>query len=254
MLSRNFRLQKVGDLNWLNDQYDFSHISLFIDELVVLDVSRGERNEVEFCDVLKKLGKSCFIPIAAGGGIRTIDAARNLLRSGADKIVINSPLYGDWSFVSALSAEFGEQCIVASMDVMESSTGDFQVWSHNGEQLQLGLASNWMERFSDRGVGEIYLNSINRDGTGIGCDMRLLHLLPPNFNKPVILVGGVGNSFHLDEALRDSRVDGVATAHLFNFIGDTLQKARKSLLSDGINLANWEITNPSEGLMGGVRD
>jgi cyclase len=91
MLSRNFRLQQVGNLTWLQRNYNFSHIAFFIDELIILDVSRGERNTDNFCETLKKLTSDCFVPIAAGGGVRSIDYARRLLRSGADKIVINTP-------------------------------------------------------------------------------------------------------------------------------------------------------------------
>src|SRR5687768_4666363 len=93
MLSRNFRLQKVGDLRWLQKNYNFSSIAFSIDELIVLDVTRGERNNAIFCDHLKKLTEGCFIPIAAGGGIRSVEYAKMLLRSGADKVVINTPLF-----------------------------------------------------------------------------------------------------------------------------------------------------------------
>ena len=93
MLSRNFRLQKVGNLEWLNTNYNFSKISRFIDELVVLDVTRKGRNLSTFCDTLKSLSENCFVPIAAGGGVNCVESARQLLKSGADKVVINSELY-----------------------------------------------------------------------------------------------------------------------------------------------------------------
>src|SRR5262245_39867322 len=88
MLSRNFRLQKVGDLKWLQTNYDFSRISFSIDELVVLDVTRVDRSTETFCAALKVLTEGCFVPIAAGGGVRTVEHARLLLRSGADKVVV----------------------------------------------------------------------------------------------------------------------------------------------------------------------
>ena len=110
MLSRNFRLQKVGNLHWLQTNYNFSHISFSIDELIVLDVTRGEKKPDEFCAALKQLTEGCFVPIAAGGGVRTIETARNLLRSGADKVIVNSTLYEKNGFVSHLASEFGQQC------------------------------------------------------------------------------------------------------------------------------------------------
>src|SRR5688572_15437119 len=87
MLSRNFRLQRVGDLRWLQTNYDFSQISFSIDELIVLDVTRSRRDPAAFCEILKAVAKGCFVPIAAGGGIRSLEHARALLRSGADKVV-----------------------------------------------------------------------------------------------------------------------------------------------------------------------
>ena len=239
MLSRNFRLQKVGDLLWLQKNYNFSHISFSIDELIVLDVSRAERNAERFCEHLKSLTEGCFVPIAAGGGIRSVDHARALLRSGADKVVVNTPLYDNQALIGELASEFGQQCVVASIDVKQSLTGDYQVWAENGSRCLEGTAAEWLEKVSRCAVGEIYLNSINRDGTGQGYDLPLLDHLPPEMPKPVILAGGAGNSQHLAEGLADQRVDAVATAHLFNFVGDGLRQARHSLLLKGVDLPVW---------------
>ena len=129
LLSRNFRLQKVGNLDWLKKHYDFSHVSYSIDELIVLDVTRGERDIDEFCSALELLTDGCFVPIAAGGGVNHIGSARKLLRSGADKVVINSGLYLKNGFVSELASEFGEQCVVGSIDVKSSGAGQYLAWS-----------------------------------------------------------------------------------------------------------------------------
>ena len=98
MLSRNFRLQRVGDLNWLISNYDFSHISFFIDELIILDVSRKEKQTKFFIDTLKTISYKCFVPIASGGGVHSISDAKILLRSGADKVIINSSLFEEMIF------------------------------------------------------------------------------------------------------------------------------------------------------------
>ena len=241
MLSRNFRLQKVGDLNWLQTNYNFSHISSSIDELIVLDITRGERDTKSFCAALKILAEGCFVPIAAGGGVRTINHARNLLRSGADKLVINTPLFENEAFVSELASEFGQQCVVASMDIKYVKNGSYQAWTECGNKHIEGPAAYWIERVTNESVGEIYLNSINRDGTGQGYDMQLLDHLPPDMSKPVILAGGVGNAVHFAEGLADPRVDAVATAHLFNFVGDGLKQARQSLIAGAVDLPTWDI-------------
>ena len=241
MLSRNFHLQKVGNIEWLQKNYDFSQIAFYIDELVVLDVSRANRDIERFSDVLKMLTKGCFAPIAAGGGIRNLSDARQLLRSGADKIVINSALFDDPQFVSTLAKEFGQQCVIGAIDVKHNSDGTYQVCTDNGSCVRNGSANNWIEQLPETSVGELYLNSINQDGTGQGYDLGLLDLIPCQLNVPTILAGGAGQSHHLIEGLLDDRVDAVATAHLFNFLGDGLKNARESVRLHDIDLANWPL-------------
>jgi cyclase len=241
MLSRNFRLQKVGSLHWLQTNYNFSKISFSIDELIVLDVTRGEKNTADFCSALKHLTEGCFVPIAAGGGVHTVENAWNLLRSGADKIVINSALYVNSGLISDLASEFGEQCVVASMDIKSSPDGTYQAWSENGSQCQPGPAANWIEQVTQNAIGELYLNSMDRDGTGQGYYLQLLDLLPVDMLKPVILAGGVGNAKHLAAGLADPRVDAVSTANLFNFVGDGLKQARHALVSSGVVLPLWDF-------------
>ena len=240
MMSRNFRLQRVGDLNWLKKNYNFSLISFYIDELVVLDVSRGVRDTELFCKALKELAEESFVPIAAGGGVHSVEYARKLLRSGADKVVINSIIFTQPSLVEDLAREFGQQCLVGSVDLKPSQgDGIYEVWTKSGSERVL---ENWLvifNRLCEMQVGEIYLNSIEKDGTGHGFDFRLLDLIPHNFSIPIILAGGAGNAGHLALGLKDSRVDAVATANLFNFVGDGLQKARTLLLEQDIKLAKW---------------
>jgi len=241
MLSRNFRLQKVGNMQWLQTNYNFSRISYSLDELIVLDVTRGERNSTDFCEALKQITKGCFAPISAGGGINTIESARNLLHSGADKVVINSALYDNSAFISHLASEFGQQCVVASIDIKTSLDGTYRAWLDSGDKCLEGSAAKWIDKVLQKDVGELYLNSIDRDGTGQGFDFGLLDLLPLNITNPVIIAGGAGNSKHLFSGLSDSRVDAVATANLFNFVGDGLKQARESLVSGGIDLPLWDI-------------
>jgi len=241
MLSRNFRLQAVGNLDWLQRNYDFSRISNYIDELVVLDVTREKRNLDEFCEVLKSITLDNFVPITAGGGVKDVDSARKLLRSGADKIMINSAIFNNSNLAKVLSEEFGQQCVVGSIDLKRSRSGEFQVWSEDGGKLNDVPARELLKRVLKESVGEIYLNSMDRDGTGQGLDLEILELLPERVSKPIILAGGAGNSSHLMVGLEDLRVDAVATANLFNFIGEGLKKARQELVSGGIVLPMWDL-------------
>jgi cyclase len=241
MLSRNFRLQKVGDLSWLKDNYDFSRISYSIDELVVLDVSRGARDLDLFTESLKNLSQGCFVPITAGGGVNSVEIAFKLLRSGADKIILNTPLYGDSHLLQDLSEEFGQQCVVGSVDVKLGTDNVYSCWSNSGQKKVRGDAAELLRMILEKPIGEVYINSMNRDGTGQGLDLGLLDLLPQIVSKPVILAGGVGNSDHLAEGFKDGRVDAVATANLLNFVGSGLRNARQSLISMGVVLPLWDI-------------
>ena len=254
MLSRNFRLQSVGNLDWLKKNYNFSQISYSIDELIVLDVTRKSRDIDHFCMALKQLTEGCFVPISAGGGINQINSAHKLLRSGADKIIINSGLFENRNFVSDLASQFGEQCVVASMDIKSTPNGNYQVYSQNGMKCEVNSAEYWVNNVANQSVGEIYLNSIDRDGTGQGFDLGILELLPEGIKKPIILAGGAGNASHLSTALGDSRVDAVATANLLNFVGTGLKEARKSVVSSGIVLPMWNVELLEQYLQIGLDD
>lgn len=242
MLSRNFRLQRVGDIEWLQKNYDFSHIAFFIDELVILDVSRSGRNLDRFCETLKAISSGCFVPIAAGGGIRSIQDARKLFSAGADKIVVNTALFDDPDLITAMSQEYGQQSIVASVDLkMSSDKKKFQAFTSCGENLIDLEASEAINKICAQPVGEIYLNSIDRDGTGQGYDFSTLNELPSSCSIPVVLAGGVGNATHMIAGFDEPRVDAVATANLFNFVGDGLKRLRNQLLATGRPLAYWPM-------------
>jgi len=238
VLSRNFRLQRVGNLEWLKKNYNFSHIAFYIDELIVLDVSRNNRSIENFSTMLKELSAECLVPIAAGGGINTLSDGKKMLRSGADKLVINTALFKNINLVKELCEEYGKQCIVGSFDV-KILNNHIEFFVMNGTEK---IDSNINDPFNSLPIeflGEMYLNSIERDGTGQGYDFKILDHIPSYIKIPVIMSGGVGNYKHLIEGINHQRIDAASTAHLFNFIGDGLFRARESLLSQGVELAYW---------------
>lgn len=239
MLSRNFRLQKVGDLRWLQKNYNFAQTAFSIDELIILDVSREGRDIKKFGYHISKIAEECFVPIAAGGGVRSVEQARSLLHTGADKIVINTLLDICPESVNELSAEFGNQCIVAAVDVKSTAQG-YSVWTDNGTKQQTDSLKEWLNKIVALPIGEIYMNSMDRDGTGQGYLFDMLNQLPSPMPIPVILAGGAGKHQHLSEALLDHRVDAVATANLFNFVGDGLMKSRNAMIAAGLDLAQWD--------------
>lgn len=239
VLSRNFRLQRVGDLAWLQRNYDFAQVAFFIDELIVLDVTRGRRDPSAFCETLRDLTAGCFVPIAAGGGVRTLEQAWQLLRSGADKIVVNTPLFQQPALVRDLAREFGQQCVVGSVDFKRDNINGYHIVTECGTCIVNQFPAVALQWLDEQCVGELYVNSIDQDGTGQGYDLATLDQLPKGCEIPVILSGGVGNWSHLARGLDDPRVDAVATAHLFNFVGDGLRRARECLIQKGFRLALW---------------
>ena len=237
--SRNFRLQKVGDLNWLENNYGFSKIAHSLDELIIIDATKDQKNIKNFGKTIEGIVENVFIPICAGGGIKSIYDAEFLFQSGADKIIINTGIYENPTLIKELVRIYGSQSIVASIDY--KITGNKQtILINNGTNEIKKDLDTYISYVQDLGVGEIYLNSIDKDGTGFGFDLETIIKISSNIKIPLIIAGGAGNQFHLLEGIKLSQVNAVATANLFNFIGDALINARKYLLNNNINLANWE--------------
>jgi len=239
MQSRNFRLQRVGDINWLETNYNFQAISFSLDELVVLDTSRAGKDIEDFSSMVKRLVGDVFMPVAAGGGIRKLEDADRLFSSGADKVVLNTALYEAPELSTSIMDKYGAQSLVASVDY--KLVGDVRtVFIRDGSfpiPLELGAYLQYLE---DLGVGEILLNSIDKDGTGFGYDLDTMREYGELLSMPLIIMGGAGNETHLHKGLSLDCVSAVATANLFNFIGEGLPNARQYMLENGANLARWQ--------------
>ncbi|EAU71036.1 putative cyclase hisF [Synechococcus sp. BL107] len=237
-LSRNFRLQKIGNLSWLKINYNFYSVACAIDELVILDVSREKPDRQEFCEVVNEVCQNCFMPLALGGHINSLDDAKMLIYNGADKLIINTALHENPNLVRELIAIYGSQCIIGSVDY-KIEEGSFIVYTNQGKKRLDRPLNEHIERLGEMGVGELYLNSIDRDGTGQGYVSEVLKQLDSASHLPIIQAGGAGNKHHLQESLECRGVDAVATANLLNFVGDGLPKAREFLINKGISMAIW---------------
>ena len=236
--SRNFRLQKAGDIRWLERNYKFQKIAWSLDELLVVDATRGEKDKKRFAETLSKLVDDVFIPITAGGGIGCLDDAKLLFDSGADKIVLNSVAHEDPVVLEGLASKYGSQSVVVSVD-FKIEGGEPGVYIENGTRRLDCTIEEYLRRVQENGAGEIYLNSIDKDGTGFGYDIESINRLSSFITVPLIIAGGAGNQKHLAVGLALKNVDAVATANLFNFVGDGLPRARTEILAQDGNLANW---------------
>lgn len=242
MQSRNFRLQKVGNLSWLEKNYKFQKIAFSLDELIVLNASRQDKSMATFAKTISELVNDVFIPIAAGGGIRSEEDAEMLFNHGADKIVLNSVLIEDTGLVSRLVKRYGSQSVVASIDYKNIDGVNHVFVNDASRKIDMTLES-YIDHLENLNVGEIYLNSIEKDGTGFGFDFDVISVLEKTIKLPLIIAGGAGNEKHLIDGLKYNGVSAVATANLFNFIGDGLPNARKKIIDLGENIANWNVTN-----------
>jgi len=236
----------VGDISWLQRNYNFEKVAFEIDELIVLDISRANRDRNRFCNTLKQISTGCFVPISAGGGIKSLDDAQVLFNSGADKIVLNTAMFLQPNLINQISNLYGKQSIVGAVDVLKTYSSAYRVAVGFGQQLMSENIDDLMAQVSESSIGEIMIQSINQDGTGQGLDLATLDLVPKTCDKPLILLGGVGNSHHLDEGLNNSRVSAVSTANLFNFVGDGFSKARKNLINRGHPFPIWDSSMVSQ--------
>lgn len=236
--SRNFRLQKVGNITWLEKNYKFKDIAFSLDELIVLNASKDKKNIQEFGKILSELVNDVFIPIAAGGGIRTVEDAKFLFENGADKLVINTILYENPDLVKELVKIYGSQSLVACIDYKKIDKIN-KIFINDGKKEIEFTLEEYLKYVQSLGVGEIYFNSIEKDGTGFGYDTEIIEQISDIVKVPLIIAGGAGNEKHLIDGLSLDCVSAVATANLFNFIGNGLPNARKRIIEQNLNIARW---------------
>lgn len=237
LLSRNFRLQRVGDLKWVLRNFSIREVSLGIDELIVLDLSASDDWRERFREEVRILGEECFVPLAVGGRVRSVEEVERLLAVGADKVVLNAPFVTNPELCEAIAVRFGSQALVAGIDVVREGSLATDV----REGLVVGPAeiAVRVQRVLDHGAGEILLQSVDRDGTGNGLDLSLVDGLV-GMSAPLIFMGGIGHADQIEAGLRHPAVDAVATANLLNFVGDALIEARHRCQAAGVVLATWK--------------
>lgn len=190
-----------------------------VDELCVLDINASKDGQEPNYQLIEELAGECFMPLAYGGGVRNMDQVYRLIRSGVEKIVINSTLCEDTTIIKEISDTFGSQAVMAAIDVRKSLFGKYKIYSHSGStEVKTGL-ENHIEALNKAGVGEIFINSIDKDGTMIGFDLDLIKKVSERTNVPVIACGGAGNEQHLKDAINIGGASAVAAGSMFVFHG-----------------------------------
>jgi len=203
------------------------------DELVFYDITASSSQRSIMIDVVARAAERVFIPLAVGGGVRSVEDARTLLRVGADKVSVNSAAVGRPELVEEIASVFGSQCVVVGMDVRRN--GDrFEVYTHGGRTATGLDALEWAAEVERRGAGEIVLNSMDRDGTRTGFDVELTRAVTNAVGIPVVASGGVGNLGHLVEGALAGGADAVLAASIFHFGEATVAQAKAAMAAAGV--------------------
>ncbi|MBI5586761.1 MAG: imidazole glycerol phosphate synthase subunit HisF [Deltaproteobacteria bacterium] len=204
------------------------------DELVFLDITASHEKRKTILDVVEKTASEVFMPLTVGGGIRTLDDIKELLRAGTDKVSINTTAVEDPEFVRRASERFGSQCIVVAIDAKRKDGGGWEVYTHGGRKPRGLDAVEWAKRVESLGAGEILLTSMDRDGTKDGYDLALTRRVSERTTIPVIASGGAGTLEHIREAFTEGLADAALAASIFHFGVFTIPETKRYLRARGI--------------------
>ena len=228
-------LRDAGDPVELAARYDAEGA----DELVFLDITASSDARETTLDMVRRTAEEVFIPFTVGGGVRSVDDARRLLRAGADKIGVNTAAVERPELITEIAEEFGAQCVVVAIDSRGrmAPAGDgpeFQVFTHGGRRAAGLDTIEWSARVVALGAGEILLTSMDRDGTRDGFDIAVTSAVVAASSAPVIASGGVGTLAHLVAGVTEAGADAVLAASIFHFGRHTVAEAKAALADAGI--------------------
>jgi cyclase len=203
------------------------------DELTFLDITASHENRDTIFDVVTRTAEACFMPLTVGGGVRTVEDIRKLLKCGADKVSINTAAVNRRAFVKEAAEKFGDQCIVVAIDAKR--VGDhWEIFTHGGRNPTGIDAVGYAREVVSLGAGEILLTSMDRDGTKTGYDVALTRAIADAVTVPVIASGGVGNLDHMVAGIRDGHATAVLAASIFHFGEYTVREAKDYMAKAGL--------------------
>ena len=203
------------------------------DELVFLDITASSDHRNTVADMVRKVAEQVFSPFTVGGGIRTVDDFKAILREGADKVSVNSAAIMNPHLISEAAEKFGSQCVVVAIDAKKTPDG-YHIFK-NGGRVDMGIdAIEWAMQADKLGAGEILLTSMDCDGTKAGYDIELTRLISENVSIPVIASGGAGKLEHFYDALTDGKADAALAASLFHFKELEIRQVKQYLKDRGV--------------------
>lgn len=236
VLSRKFSLhQDIGDAYQIADRYK----TWDVDELIYLDITphwspAGSASAFpDFCETIRRIGRNCFVPLAAGGGIRSLDDMHRLIASGADRIVLNSEAVRNPTLITRAAHVFGAQAIIVGMDVRKTSD-TYEIFISGGQEKANLTLPQWMQQAADLGAGEFFINSVDQDGTGAGYEEGLIEIASRS-PLPVIFCGGAGSNRDFTRVLQ-TPIRAAAAANFFSFTEVSYYLAKKALRGSGLDV------------------
>ncbi|WP_199741608.1 glycosyl amidation-associated protein WbuZ [Legionella sp. km535] len=225
-------LRVVGNPN----EFAMQYYSQGADELIYMDTVASLYGRNNLSDIVKTTAENVFIPITVGGGIRSVDDVKQLLRCGADKVAINTAATKNPSLLSDVARRFGSQCVVLSIEAKRTTDGRWEVLTDNGREHTAMDVVDWARNGEEFGAGEILLTSIDQEGTRKGFDLELVKQVSEAVSIPVIASGGMGRLEDLTDVIREGKADAVAMADVLHYKRLSLSEIRNYALDNDIHV------------------
>lgn len=223
-------LRIIGDPQELAAQY----YEQGADELIYMDIVASLYGRNNLLDIVEKASQNIFIPLTVGGGIRSIDDIKKVLRAGADKVAINTHAVEEPEFISKSAKAFGAQCIVGSIEAKKVGDGRWEAYTDNG-RIETGLdAVEWAKKLVELGAGELLITSIDQEGTAKGYDIELVSKIAPEVSVPVIACGGAGKPEDMADVVTQGYADAVSAAHIFHYKKHSIKEVKDVLQDNDI--------------------
>ncbi len=248
-------VQSIGFKNYLpigDPRISVEFLSKWgIDEIVVLDIDATKENRKPNFNLITEISKKIFVPLTVGGGIKTLEDMRALIHCGADKISINKLALENPEIIREAASVFGNQCVVISLDVKLNKNGKYEIFSGSGKVATGFDPVSFVKKAEALGAGEIFLNSIDRDGSKLGYDLKLIKMVSEAVKIPVIASGGVGHPKHFLQGFTKCRVSACSAGNFFNFTEHSPIIVKSYLLQKGLDIrldtyANYNDINFDE--------
>ena len=238
-LSRNFRLQRLGDMSWLRTNFQIFDLASQVDEIAIFHVARTEASP-DFSRSLAELAEGLFVPLSVGGGIRSLEDADSLFQAGADRVMFSNGLVSSPQLVNEIADKYGRQAVIGVINFFHDQNDEILVRLGAAGKIVTEKLDDLPRKQMTSAAGELVLQSVDRDGSGQGFPVTSLSRFMELDNLPWVAAGGFGSLDHVSEVLIDTRVEAVLTSNLLAFVGDGLMRARQGAIELGVSLASWE--------------